>query len=221
MGSSPSGDEYFFAAAIPSPHCEGFRLGTVRSLIIENEPAAVLNFFSGVSVAAAASILRYLMIFSVLNSAPSRHSRLRAVAASLAASRHRSVGWCPRAPGRCTDTCLNPSILPMVMTDWLRSFLLAIDATVPADSSGHALRSGERCQCALSTSRQQLRGVAAGGGAVSQPRALIPATAAVRPAGHHPQRIQKGCAGPPSSPSQRPSNSAEILHGTPVRVRRL
>ena len=31
------------------------------------------------------------MTFSVLNSAPSRHSRLRAVAASLAASRHRSV----------------------------------------------------------------------------------------------------------------------------------
>ena len=53
-------------------------LRTVSSLIIENEPAAVLNFFSGVSVAAAASILRYLMIFSVLNSAPSRHSRLRA-----------------------------------------------------------------------------------------------------------------------------------------------
>ena len=40
------------------------------------------------------------MTFSVLNSAPSRHSQLRAVAASLAASRHRSVGWCARAPGR-------------------------------------------------------------------------------------------------------------------------
>ena len=48
---------------------------TVRSLIIENEPAAVLNFFSESQWLQLSSILRYLMIFSVLNSAPSRHSR--------------------------------------------------------------------------------------------------------------------------------------------------
>ena len=48
---------------------------TVNSLIIENEPAAVLNFLSGSQWLQLSSILRHLMIFSVLNSRHSRHSR--------------------------------------------------------------------------------------------------------------------------------------------------
>ena len=58
---------------------------TVDSLTIENEPAAVLNFLSGSQWLHSMCVLSKLMTFSVLNSAPSRHSRLRAVAASLAA----------------------------------------------------------------------------------------------------------------------------------------
>ena len=58
---------------------------TVDSLTIENEPGAVLNFLSGSQWLHSMCVLSKLMTFSVLNSAPSRHSRLRAVAASLAA----------------------------------------------------------------------------------------------------------------------------------------
>jgi hypothetical protein len=47
----------------------------VNSLIIENEPAAVLNFLSGSQWLQLSSILRHLMIFSVLNSRHPRHSR--------------------------------------------------------------------------------------------------------------------------------------------------
>ena len=71
-----------------------------------------------------------------------------------------------------------------------------------AATGGHALRSGERCQCALSTSRQQLRGVAAGGGAVSQPRALIPQRGAPD-SGY--------CRGTPRGTGQSPLNSAAAL----------
>ena len=65
---------------------------TVDSLTIENEPAAVLNFLSGSQWLHSMCVLSKLMTFSVLNSAPSRHSRLRAVAASLAA-RLATAAW--------------------------------------------------------------------------------------------------------------------------------
>ena len=49
----------------------------MNSLIIENKPAAVLNFLSGSQWLQLSSILRHLMIFSVLNSRHPRHSRRR------------------------------------------------------------------------------------------------------------------------------------------------
>ena len=75
---------------------------TVKSLIIENEPAAVLNFLSGSQWLQLSSILRHLMIFSVLNSRHSRHSRhLRcrnAEITAFSASRHSRHCGTPRKP---------------------------------------------------------------------------------------------------------------------------